>query len=82
MMKSLVLLSSLLALGSAAPQRGVGGCGCREVICPNQGPDVGLPSEGRCFWDYTELLDSIVHVLMRRPMTARDINEAIALPHR
>lgn len=39
--RSLLLVSTLLGFGLASPQRGIGGCGCREVICPNQGPDVG-----------------------------------------
>lgn len=40
--RSLLLVSALLGFGIAVPQRGIGGCGCREVICPNQGPDVGV----------------------------------------
>lgn len=46
-MRSLLFIPALLSFAAAAPQRGIGGCGCREVICPNQGPDVSTSEAGR-----------------------------------
>lgn len=80
-MKGFVFLSWLIALSAAAPQRG-GGCGCREVICPNSGPDVGQVHPG----DYEIGADdgkfSIARVLMRRPMIVQDIRGEIVREYR